>query len=203
MIMTSTLITMYVGYAAGIVSLAAYAFYASSILRGKTRPSRATWIIWSVVTVLIAASYWGTGATNTIWAAVGEAVGTLIICGLSIKYGLGGWEKTDKWAFVGAGIGLLLWFIFGNPFIALIAFLMIDFSAALPTAVKLYKKPWEEEWFPWAVTVSANALNIFALNILHPGLWELDVAFYPFYMVIINGVILFFILRPMLGLYRK
>jgi hypothetical protein len=193
------MIVSIIGYVAGAITFLAYVLYARSILNGKSRPSRSTWFIWTVLTFLIALSYSLTGADDTLWSAYGAAVGTLAIFLLSIKYGVGGWEKIDKFVLVGAVLGIGLWYYSGSAFIALLAYLTADLMGAIPTAVKTYVSPWEEEWFPWFVTVFANVLNVLALDVTAIGQWELDVAVYPFYMVVINGLILFFILRPKLG----
>jgi hypothetical protein len=187
-----------IGYIAGLVTFLAYGLYAWSILKGRTRPSRSTWFIWTALTILIAVSYSVTGADDTLWSAYGAGVGTFIIFLLSIKYGVGGFEMIDKFVLIGAVLGIMLWYISGSAFLALLAYLTADLMGAIPTAVKTYISPWEEEWFPWAVTVSANVLNVIALDFTNFTQWELDVAVYPFYMILINGLILFFILRPRL-----
>lgn len=47
-----------VGEIAGIIALVACPIYVHDILRGVTRPNRATWWIITLVGCLIAASYW-------------------------------------------------------------------------------------------------------------------------------------------------
>ncbi len=41
------------GIIAGILSFSAYIFYIAAILKGTTRPNRATWFIWSAIGVII------------------------------------------------------------------------------------------------------------------------------------------------------
>jgi len=84
------------GIIAGAIALFAYVVYVISIFRGRSKPNRATWWIWSFMGLVLALSYDLSGAENTIWAAYMEFFGPLIIALLSLKYGEGGInDKTD------------------------------------------------------------------------------------------------------------
>jgi len=54
------------GKIAGALSFLAFVPYVLATLRGKTRPNRATWIIWSAVGVTLLASYAVAGARETL-----------------------------------------------------------------------------------------------------------------------------------------
>lgn len=192
--MTSSTLIIFAEVSA-VFSLLAYAFYAVSIVRGNTLPSRATWLIWSVLLILAAVSYDSAGAQETALFAYASALGAIIIALISIKYGKGGWEPLDKAALGGALGGLLLWWLTDSALYALLAFLAADFMGALPTLVKVMQHPREEESLPWSITVFASFLNVIALNIWETDTLTFSVAIYPLYMLGINGLILFFILR--------
>jgi hypothetical protein len=179
------------GIIAGIFSFSAYLFYIVAILKGKTRPSRSTWIIWSFIGIILAISYKESGAEDTVWVAVSEAIAPTIIALLALKYGKGGTERTDILAFVGSFFSLILWWLFDSALIALVTNLAIDFFAAIPTIKKSYYEPKEEDRFAWVLTQTGNLFNLFAIDKLIFG-----VIIYPVYTFIIDGIILSLLYEP-------
>lgn len=172
------------GIIAGILSFSAYLFYIVAIIKGKTKPSRATWFIWAIEGIILAVVYRASGAEDTIWVAVSEAIAPTIIAILAIKYGIGGAEKTDIACFVGSIFSLFLWWYFDSAVIALMANLAIDFFAAIPTIKKSWQNPKEEDRFAWSLTQTGNLFNLFAIDKIIFG-----VIIYPVYTFIIDGVI--------------
>ncbi len=179
------------GIIAGILSFSAYLFYITAILKRQTKPSRATWFIWAVMGIILAVSYRASGAEDTIWVAVSEAVAPTIIALLAIKYGVGGAEKTDIICFFGSLFSLFLWWLFGSPVVALVANLTIDFFAAVPTIKKSWKRPGEEDKFAWSLTQTGNLFNLFAIDKMLFG-----VIIYPVYTFIIDGIITGLLYKP-------
>lgn len=178
------------GIIAGIIAFSAYIIYYYAILKGETKPSRATWWIWTVVGTIIGLSYFFSGATYTIWVPLGEALGPLGVAILSVKYGVGGWTPFDRWCILGASISLAIWFASGSALLALLSSLCIDLSAALPTIKKIRKDPSTEDKFAWSLTSLANFMNMGAVNTI-----TFAVLIYPIYAAIIDLVILFYIWR--------
>ena len=172
------------GIIAGILSFSAYIFYIFAILRGETKPSRATWFIWAVIGIILAFSYRASGAEDTVWVAVSEAIAPTIIALLAIKYGVGGTDKTDVLSFVGSLFSLVLWYIFDSAVVALVTNLAIDFFAALPTIKKTWTNPEHEDRFAWILTQTGNLINLFAID--KP---IFAVIIYPAYTFIIDGII--------------
>lgn len=179
------------GIVAGIFSFSAYFFYIAAILKGKTRPSRSTWIIWAFIGIILAISYKESGAEDTVWVAVSEAIAPTIIALLALKYGKGGTERTDILAFVGSFFSLILWWLFDSALIALVTNLAIDFFAAIPTIKKSYSEPEEEDRFAWTLTQTGNLFNLFAIDKLIFG-----VIIYPVYTFIIDGIITSLLYEP-------
>lgn len=178
-------ITVVAGRVAGIVSLAAFVPYILGILRGKTTPNRATWLIWTVVSFMLGTSYYASGANHTIWVPVIYAVSSLVIAIFSIKYGKDGWARLDKYCLFIAGISMILWWMFSSPLIALIINLFIDFIGALPTIRKAYHEPESEDRTAWTLLFIGNTANMFAVED-----WTFRIAVYPIYMFIVNGLII-------------
>lgn len=177
--------TEVVGQIAGIVSLVAFVPYILAIFRGETRPNRATWWIWTVVGLMLASSYvFSSGASHTIWVPVSYVIGPLVIAILSIRYGEGGWTYFDRMCLFGAGVSLVLWWIFNSPFVALLINLFIDIMGALPTVHKVYYDPNSEDRTAWSLFFIGNTLNVFATEA-----WMFEILIYPVYMFLGSGVI--------------
>jgi hypothetical protein len=172
------------GWVAGILSLFAYIPYSRAILKRETRPNRATWFIWTLVSFLTLASYWSSGARETIWVPVIYVVMSLTTALLSLKYGEGGWTRFDKWCIFVAATSAMLWRLSGSPLVALILSLAIDFAGALPTIRKVWKDPASEDRFAWSLFFSGNISNLFAVKE-----WTFAVALYTIYMFLGTGAI--------------
>ncbi len=173
------------GELAGVVSLLAYCVYIASIFKGKSKPNRATWWIWTVVGFILASSYYYSGATDTIWVPISNSIGPLVIAVIALKRGEGGWTRFDQMCLFGAAIGLFLWWIFNSALLALLSNLFVDFMGALPTVRKTYRDPLGENTWAWILFFTANTLNLFALNTLN-----FAIVIYPLYLFVISAVIL-------------
>ncbi len=73
------------GMIAGIIAISGYIPYIYSILKGQTRPNRATWFIWTIVGGLLAFSYMAEGDQHSIWLPLGYFFGPLITAILSLR----------------------------------------------------------------------------------------------------------------------
>jgi hypothetical protein len=172
------------GKLAGFVSLLALIPYIRSILKGKTKPNRASWFIWAVVSTVLLASYHYSGATTTIWLAATFALIPIIISIFSIKYGVGGYEKLDIVCLVGAVTGLILWKLTSNPQTALYLNIAMDVLGFLPTIKKSYLQPETENTTAWLIALVANIVNVLALTT-----WQFKIAFYPIYLLFMNFIV--------------
>lgn len=197
----------------GWIAFLAYGFYwLDTLIYAKnpskgSKPNRSSWFMLTVVSGMVCYSYYQVGADfdGTLWTAVGVFVGTSVTFALSIPYGSGTWnDPLDKWCLVIAGLSLVAWGLLSVtdivspvwlPTVLFINALLIDFVAILPTIGHAYRSPQEESWFAWGMTVVADVLTLAFVD----WAWTLEVfniAFYPFYMALMNGIVLFFILRP-------
>lgn len=185
--------TLNIGLLAGLLSLAAFVPYIIAIVKGATKPNRATWWIWTTNGLILLASYYATGAESTVWVAVGYFVGSLLTAVLALRYGEGGWSPFDRSCLLGAALGLLFWWMFNSSIVALVTTLFVDFAGALPTIRKAYRAPETEDRVAWALFISGNTVNLFAVEA-----WSFGIAVYPVYMFLASGTIAALVLRPRL-----
>jgi hypothetical protein len=59
-----------IGIIAGIISFSAYFLYIATTIYGKTKPNRVTWWILTLIGLLIASSYYVSGARASIIAQI-------------------------------------------------------------------------------------------------------------------------------------
>ncbi len=174
------------GVVAGVIAFLAYIVYVVSILRGKSKPNRATWWIWAFMGLIVGLSYYSSGAENTIWVPFVEFIGPLSIALLSIKYGEGGLDnKTDLICLLGAVLSVILWIIFNNPVVALVTSLVVDSFAIIPTIKKSYLRPEGEDFWAWFGTGVADSLNMFAVE-----RFTFAILLYPIYMLVSDLIII-------------
>src|SRR6185295_20064326 len=96
----------WIGIIAGIIALSGYIPYIISILRGKTKPNRATWFIWAMIGGLLAISYAAAGDPKAIWLPIGYFLGPFVTAILSIRYGYSVWSKLDTICVIAALLSL-------------------------------------------------------------------------------------------------
>lgn len=155
--------------------------YIIDVIKGKTKPRIVTWGIWtflgaiSCTASLVEHQY----PTAILLAAI--ITGNIFIVVLGWKNGHKKFNKTDIFCLIGALIGLLLWWIFNSPAIAVIATITIDAIGAIPTIEHCWQKPREETLSIYIMQFTAD---IFIL--LGTSTWLITSYAYPVYATIIN-----------------
>ena len=184
--------TMYAlfGIAAGVLAFVAYPIYIRDILHGNTKPSRVTWWILTISNALLVASYYASGARDTIWIPVSYSIGFFSIAILSLKYGEGRWTILDYACLTGAIASALAWALFDSAETALFMIIAVDFFGLVPTIYKSYLRPWTENRTAWIIAAVASLLNIFAIES-----WTFIISTYPVYVLLTNGLVAYFLIR--------
>ncbi len=181
----------FIGKVAGIVTAVAFVPYMISTLKGKTKPQRATFAIWAAVGIVSLASYIASGATDTIWVVWAYAILGIVVFILSLKYGVGGFEKLDVICLSGAAIGIILWITTSDPHYALYLSVLCELLGYIPTIKKTYYQPETEDKLAWIIAWFGGFLNLFAINAL-----AFDIIIYPAYVILIDTVVVLLILVP-------
>jgi hypothetical protein len=174
-----------IGLIAGLITLLGFVPYCWAIVKGRTKPNQATWVIWTVVGVLLASSYWASGARNTLWVPLSYLIGPVVTMFLAIRYGERKWSRFDRNCLIGAGFSLLLWILFRSPQGALVINMAIDLLGVLPLARSAWHHPENEDRLGWVLFSLGNSINILAIERFD---WE--IAIYPFYLTAMNWLIL-------------
>lgn len=169
------------GLISGFLSVVTYVPYLRDIFRLKTKPERATWLIWSVLTGIAFFTQLAEGATDSLWLTGVQAVGVVLIFLLSIKFGVGGLTRRDLLALGAAGVGLLLWYLTSNAAVALFISIAIDAIGASLTVLKAYADPGSETFSTWVLSGTAGVFAAFAV-----GSFDYVLLAFPVYVIAVN-----------------
>lgn len=174
-----------------ILALISPVIYARAILKGEAKPHRTTRFVLLLITALSTASLFAAGDRVAVWLAGVSTLQAILIFGLSIKYGMGGWAKIDLACLFVALFGIYLWKTTSNPVLALYSAIAADFTGMIPALIKTYHFPKTEIWAFYLLDVFAGGFSLLALNN-----WNLQDYSYPFYIMVINLVMVLLIIRP-------
>ena len=186
------------GIAGGIFATIGIVPNMRDIIWGKTRPERATWLIWVVLGCIAFASQLAKGATDSLWMTGLETLGQLVVLVLAFKFGVGGLQKKDIIALSIAGLGLILWYFTKEAAVALYIIIAIDFIGSFLTIQKSYLDPGSETLTTWILAWIGGLLTTFAV-----GKLDIVLVSYPIFIMLMNGMIAIAILLGRNGLKKK
>lgn len=172
------------GYLAVPILFIGYLPYFVDIYHHKTKPQRASWLIWTVLGIIAFFSQLASGAS---WSLVFVGVDTLIVLVvfiISISHGTGGVSLRDKISLAMAALGLVLWYLTSEPLVALLIVIGIDAIGMYLTAVKSYQRPKTETTFFWIMSSLAAFSSALAV-----GNWSFSLLVYPVYLTLADGIV--------------
>src|ERR687887_1886978 len=106
------------GVLAALASIVNTIPYIRDIVRGTTRPHRATWLVWAVLAVVVCASQRADGASWSLAMGAAQAVLTSAIFVLAIRRGEGGLRIGDAFVTALALGGVIAWVLAHAPIAA-------------------------------------------------------------------------------------
>ena len=139
--------------------------YLYSILTNKTKPHAFTWVLWTLLTGVIAAAQVAGHAGAGAWATTLTASLGMIIVVFAFTRGERHITRGDWITFI-LGLGAIpLWYITKNPLSAAIVATSIDVIAYYPTFRKSYSKPGEEMILSYILGNIRHVLSILAMDV--------------------------------------
>jgi hypothetical protein len=150
------------GISAVTLQVAGFIPYIVDIIKGKTKPERASfWIFSLLVGVALTAQL----IDEITWAAILVCASFLCvftIAVLSLKYGYGTFRKRDTASIIVAILGVIFWQLTSEPLIAITMVILVDFAGFWLTLVKTWQAPHTETLFAWAASALAAIFAIVA-----------------------------------------
>lgn len=172
----------YLAIAALVVSIGANIPYIIDIIRGKAKPERISWLLWT----LLGLTYYFSAlfADGAKLFTFGELVGPGIIFILALKFGVGGRSKFDLYSLSIALIAFFMLFVFDGVLVGLLLALIVDGIGAMLTMRKLIIDPTSESRSFWALGAVASILAFFSLNN-----YNLETVLFPIYVLIFSALV--------------
>lgn len=170
------------GVAAALIGLADMAPYVRDTVRRSTRPHRGTWLIWTVLAVVVSLSQHADGGSWSVAIAVAQAVTNGLVLALAIRLGTGGVKTLDATLMAVAAAGVAGWLLAGDPLIATACVVAADLVAAAMMVPKTWRDPGSETLSMFAWASLAGALSAGAVGSL-----EASLLLYPAYYCLVNG----------------
>ncbi|MEM1151241.1 MAG: hypothetical protein AAGI03_11905 [Pseudomonadota bacterium] len=173
------------GLISAFLSIAAFAPYIRDTLFHGTRPLRASWLIWSVLSAISFTSQVSEGATMSLFYAGAQSGGTILIFLLAVRRGKGTYLRgRDGIVIAAACAGLIAWYATDSAAYALFISCGISLLAGSVTVAKAFAQPDSETMSCWVVSLLAAGFALMSVGRLDPILMA-----YPAYLIILNTAI--------------
>jgi len=163
------------------------------ILRGRVQTARSSRIMLTLLLVVVLVQQVSLGSGLALAVTVGELIGSLAIMSLSLRHGVGGWQRHEVVCYGLLGVSLVAWLLTSNAFLALHLSIAADLVAFAPTLVKTWRLPASETPIFYGFGALAALLSVFAV----PHISYVVVVFAA-YLTVVNVVELLLIYRPRL-----
>lgn len=157
--------------------------YIFSTIRGRTKPQRASWIIWLLIAVILVLNSFGE-AIIYLYIAQLICCAIIVFVSLPASKGIGGWSKTDKISIIVCAIALIIKQFLSAHLVSVILACIVESIAFWLTVVKLSKHANTELLLQWIMSTLCGFLAVLAS--LKTGGTSL---LYPFTIFIGNGLV--------------
>jgi len=169
-----------------IIAAAGSLSYLIDTLKGKVKPNRVSFLLWSLAPLIafFAEIKQGVGIQALMTFVVGFLPFTIFIASFVNKKAE--WKLTGFDLMCGALsiVGLVFWYITKSGDIAIIFSILADGLAALPTVVKSFNYPETESAWPYFASTISGILTLLTIKV-----WNLANIGFPLYIILITLVI--------------
>ncbi|MES2223959.1 MAG: hypothetical protein V4469_03440 [Patescibacteria group bacterium] len=175
------------GIVSSVVAGVSFIPYLVSILKGEVRPHFFTWIVWSILLIIITLIQFQGNAGPGFWGMAVTTITTIFIAVYSWFFGERSGSFFDWVCFLFSLIAIPVWLFVEDPTVAACLASVIDLVAFWPTVSKSWRDPYSENliyYIAWLVKYPAAYFALTTLNVanaIYPVLWTfVGVAFVGF-----------------------
>ena len=149
-----------------LIAAAGTVVYLVNTLKGKIRPNRVSFLLWSVIPFIafFAQIEQGVGLVALMTFSTGFLPLTVFIASFMNKQAEWKLTRFDLLCGILSVIGLVLWMITKVGNVAIFFSIVADALAAIPTVLKAYKYPETEIAWPWLATVVGVVLTLLTIS---------------------------------------
>ena len=169
------------GAAGALVAIAGTIPYVRETLRRTTRPHRGTWLIWSLLSVLVFFSQRADGAGWSLVVAGMQVVLNGLIFVFAVCRGVGGVSLADRLMLAIAAGGAVGWVIADEPFVATACVVVADLLGLAMMLPKTFRDPESETLATFALASVSGAFATASV-----GSADLALVIYPIYLCLGN-----------------
>ena len=162
-----------------VLALVSGPSYVSDILKGRAKPQRATFLIFTLLSAIAFYGQLKLGARLPLIFTGMDVFGSLAVFLLSLKYGVSGFSRADKYAISVATVGVVISAIANQPTLAIVGVITADLAAMYLTLRKTYLKPETEPYRSWIMFGFAAVFS--ALSSKH---YTFALLLYPLYIAL-------------------
>ena len=151
----------------------------------RTIPHRISWFAFTLLSATATIAQIRRGADAGAWLTAGSTVAFGIIFLASLRYGVGGVNRSSAFALIVLAVGIAAWLLTDSPIVAIVAAMVCDAAAISLTVTKAYQQPKSETRSTWLIDGSAGLIAVLATGeVTAVG------ALYPLYHVASNASVL-------------
>ncbi len=172
------------GIVSVIIGLVGFVPYVRDILSKKTKPHLYTYLIWSIVTIVAFVGQYISGGGPGSWSTGVMGLLTIVILGLTFRYGTKDVTRFDGIFLIGALLSIVPWLFTHDATLSILIATFIDICAFIPTIRKTTKEPSSETLISWVLGVSRHITAIGALTT-----YTLATTVYPSALLVMNAVV--------------
>ncbi len=167
-----------------VFSIAAVWHYLIETIKGKTKPRVVSWFTWSLLTGIAASASWSDHQYPAAISLTAAALETFTVAAIGFRAGHKSFERLDIFCQIGALVGIGAWWLYDSPAIAVVATIFIDFVGTIPTLVHSWKRPAEEAWATYFLSVLSALATLLAA-----AKWQITAVAFPLYLFFIDALI--------------
>lgn len=144
------------GIISAVIGVIALIPYYVDIIKGRTKPQRAAFLIFSVLATISFFGQYAEGATASLWFAFVLMASPYAILLLSIKRGVGGFARRDKIS-LALAVGILcVWYFTKSAALAVVLVVAVNTIAKYLVAAKVYELPYSDLLLTWVLSAIAS-----------------------------------------------
>lgn len=157
----------YFAFIGAIISTLGGFYYFLETVRGKTKPNRVTYGMWTLFPLVVFVAQRAEGVEGISYTSLVYALPSLLTFLATFVVAKSYWKTRplDFWCLGSALLGIVLWVITDNALLALAFTLLADFSSSIPTLYKCYIAPETESSLAYTTVAFGSIITLMAVQV--------------------------------------